>query len=74
MTTSQQSQWAADYRSAFKAANGQDAELVPAEGGFMVVAEDGGTTGFTYTKAEIVQRTGRLRERAALRDLTNGAG
>ena len=58
-------QWVTDYLSAFKAANGQGATLVPAEGGFRVVADDGGSTGFTYTEAEILHRTKRLRERAA---------
>lgn len=63
---SQQQQWATDYLSAYKAANGQGADLVPAEDGFKVVAEDGGSTGIVYTEAEIIHRTKRLRERAAL--------
>lgn len=60
-----QQQWATDYLRAFKAANGQGAELVPADGGFRVVADDGGSTGFIYTESEINNRTQRLRERAA---------
>lgn len=55
----------ADYLSAFRSANGQGAELVLVEGGFQVVAEDGSSTGFAYTEAELVRRTAHLRERAA---------
>ena len=60
-----QQQFKTDYLRAYKAANGQEAKLVASNGGFVVVAQDGRSTGITYSETEIIQRAQRLRERAA---------
>ena len=63
--TSMQPQWAKDYLCAFQAANGKSARLESQDGGFVVVAEDGGSTGIVYKEAEILRLTQRLIERVA---------
>ena len=40
-----QQQFKTDYLSAYKAANGQEAKLMASNGGFVVVAQDGRSTG-----------------------------
>ena len=59
-------QWMAEYLDAYQAANGRAARLEPTQGGYLMIDENDESTGIVYAKAEIIQRTARLRERAAI--------